>query len=42
MEARSGDLGSGAAYHYREKILVAKTQLEVKLGRTVGDNKKSF
>lgn len=33
---------SGAACHCREKILVAKAQLELKLARAVGDNKKNF
>lgn len=31
-----------AAHHCSKKIHVAKSQLEVQLARTMGDNKKSF
>lgn len=42
VEARSGDMGriQKCCCHCREKIHVAKAQLQIKLARTVQDNKK--
>lgn len=44
VEARSGDMGriQKCCCHCREKICVAKAQLEMKLARTMRETKKSF